>query len=187
MAKALRYNYVYYPASSRRGRNMGNAIMARWPLTDTRKVILPYPNPVSGQMRIAVRATVPMKDKEVLVYSIHTMTYPNLVSYRDAQVAAIAEDIGLGDRLVIAGGDFNTVSGRSIQRMIHQFAQIGLTRVSAAAGPTIAKLGFRPSAIDHIFTRGFSELESGKVEDAEASDHFPVWVQLAVEAYPGYE
>lgn len=183
MAEALHYNYVYYPASSRRGRNMGNAILSRWPLTDTRKVILPHPHPVSGQMRIAVRATVQMENEEVLVYSVHTMTYPNLVPYRDAQVAAVVEDIGPGDMPVIAGGDFNTVSGRSIQRMIDQFSIIGLARTSAGAGPTIAKFGIRPAATDHIFTRGFSKIASGKVEDADASDHFPVWVQLAVEGY----
>ena len=122
---------------------------------------------------------------DILVYSVHTMTYPNPVAYRDAQIAAVVEDIGDGGMPVIAGGDFNTVSGRSIQRMIDQFSAIGLTRTSSGSGPTIVKLGVRPSATDHIFTRGFTKIASGKVEDTSASDHFPVWVQVAEEEPEG--
>jgi endonuclease/exonuclease/phosphatase (EEP) superfamily protein YafD len=62
--------------------------------------------------------------------------------------------------------------------MVAQFAAIGLEHVSVGAGPTIVKLGFRV-AVDHVFARGFRSTASGAVEEANASDHWPVWVELA--------
>jgi len=180
IARRLQANYVYYPAFTRRnGRNAGNAVLARWPLADAHKVILPRRHPVSGQLRIGVRATVHMAEKSIVVYSVHTETYSTLASHRNAQVAAIVDDIGPGDSPVIVGGDFNSVSRRSVQRLGEQFAAIGLVRVSADAGPTITKLHFR-SVVDHVFARALEPIASGTVEGAGASDPLPVWVHLAV-------
>jgi endonuclease/exonuclease/phosphatase family metal-dependent hydrolase len=179
LARWLRANYVYYPAFTRRnGRNAGNAILTRWPLADARKVILPRRHPVTGQLRISVRATVNVGGRDVLVHCVHTETYSTLASHRSAQVAAIVEDIGPGESPVIVGGDFNSVSRRSVRRIVEQFADIGLSHASADAGPTITKLRFR-SVVDHVYARGFRPVASGTVGDAGASDHWPLWVQLA--------
>lgn len=180
LARRLRANYVYYPAfTSRRGRNAGNAVLARWPLGDARKVILPRRHPLNGQLRIGVRAVVSVGGGDIVVYSVHTETYTTLASHRRGQVAAIVDDINPEDSPVIVGGDFNTVSGRSVRRLAAQFAAIGLVRVSASAGATIVKLGVR-SVVDHVFARGLEEMSSGTVQSADASDHFAVWVRLAV-------
>jgi len=179
IAKVLQANYIYYPASvTRSGRNFGNAILARRPLTDGRKIILPHPNPVSRQLRIGVRATVNVGGEAIRVYSVHTEIYSTLSFHRKAQSETIANDIGPGDDPVIVGSDFNTVSKRSIRRVEDQFSAVGLKRVSEGAGSTVAKYRVR-SAADHIFARNMSKIASGTVEDAEASDHFPVWAQLA--------
>ena len=86
LARWLRANYVYYPAFTRRsGRNAGNAILTRWPLSGARKVILPRRHPVTGQLRIAVRATVTVGANAIAVYSVHTETYATLASHRGAQ------------------------------------------------------------------------------------------------------
>jgi endonuclease/exonuclease/phosphatase family metal-dependent hydrolase len=179
MAKALGCNFVYYPATvSRYGRNFGNAILARWPLAKTRKLILPELHPLNGVMRIAVGATVQIAGLDVMVYSVHTEIFTVPAAHRQAQVVAIIDDIGPGDSPVIVGGDFNTVTKRGINWTTDQFAEIGLSRKSAGAGPTVTKLGIKPSAADHIFTRGFCRVGRGAVEEANASDHFPLWVQL---------
>jgi endonuclease/exonuclease/phosphatase family metal-dependent hydrolase len=179
IARALRYNYVYYPASvAPGGRNVGNAVLTRWPITETRKVVLPHRHPLTRQARVATRATIDLSGEYVDVYSVHTATYSALASQREAQVQAIVDDIGMGDDPVIVGGDFNTASGRSVRRTAEQFADSGLTRVSAGVGPTFSVFGVGLAATDHIFVRGFSKIASGKVETAGASDHFPVWVHL---------
>jgi endonuclease/exonuclease/phosphatase family metal-dependent hydrolase len=178
IAQYLQADFVYYPGFRRRsGRRAGNAILARRRLTETRKVLLPGLHPLNGQRRIGVRAMVRAGERDVAVYSVHTETYSTRAAYRSAQVAALVDDIGAGTCPVIVGGDFNTASRRSVRRMADQFASIGLEHASAKAGPTISKLGLRV-AVDHVFARGFRVLASGAVEEARASDHWPVWVEL---------
>jgi endonuclease/exonuclease/phosphatase family metal-dependent hydrolase len=180
VARALGHNYVYYPASvfPWTGRNFGNAILTQWPLSNPGKVLLPYRGLHNQQLRIATRATIAVNGVELTTYSVHTETYMLPSPRRKAQVAAIVDDIGTGIGHVVVGGDFNTVSKRSIKRMAAQFADIDLVRVTAGLGPTINILGLQPVALDHIFTRGLRVLEAGKVGAITASDHFPVWVEL---------
>jgi endonuclease/exonuclease/phosphatase family metal-dependent hydrolase/uncharacterized membrane protein len=187
IARAVNANYVYYPASSSpSGRNMGNAILSHFPLRDPRKIIMPGLFYANSQSRIAVRATIEMASSDgsvlpVRVYSAHTEIYTATRAHRDAQVAAIVNDVGLGNSPVIVAGDFNTVSRRSIQRLTAQFDAIGLRRITAHAGPTVAKLGGKPTAADHVFVRGFRKLAVGIITEANASDHFPVWVELTAD------
>jgi len=181
VARELGYNYVYYPASLpfMHGRNLGNAILSRWPLTQSYKLILPYKHPAIRQTRIAVRARVTMGNRDIVVYSAHTEIYSTLVKHRRVQVAALVDDIGPGQGAVIAGGDFNTITRRGVKRIAGQFAEIGLVRASEGSGPSIRILGVRTAVTDHIFTRGFRVLASGVVDAARASDHLPVWTELA--------
>ena len=182
LACAVSHDYVYYPASvfPRTKRNFGNAILTKWPLSDPGKILLPYKGLNNQQLRIAVRATVAIGDLELLVYSVHTETYTVPPRHRKAQIAAVVDDIGSGNGYVVVGGDFNTVSNRSIKRMVGQFAEIDLVRASKGAGPTVSKFGLRPSAADHVFVRGLRVLAKGKVGTTKASDHFPVWVKLGL-------
>lgn len=180
IARELQYNYIYYPSTmpARIARNFGNAILSRWPLSQPHKLILPHKHPTNKQLRIAVRATAELPDRVITLYSVHTETYTVMTKHRKAQVAAIADDIGPGESPVIVSGDFNTVSGRSIRRIKRLFGEIGLVRASAGSGTTVKKYKIRPSAADHIFTRGFEVKDRGTLYAALASDHFPVWVEL---------
>ncbi len=182
IARELQCNYIYYPSTmpARIARNFGNAILSRWPLSQPHKLILPHKHPTNKQLRIAVRATAELPDREITLYSVHTETYTVMTKHRKAQVAAIVDDIGPGKSPVIVGGDFNTVSGRSIRRLKRLFGEIGLLRASAGAGTTVKKYKIRPSAADHIFTRGFEVKDRGTLYAALASDHFPVWVELVL-------
>ncbi|GAB4539768.1 MAG: hypothetical protein Kow0063_28880 [Anaerolineae bacterium] len=182
VARALGHNFVYYPASvfPWTGRNFGNAILTRWRIVDSSKIILPYRGLVNQQLRIAVRATIAIDGMEIVAYSVHTETYTLPPHQRKAQVSAIVEDIGNGNGHVVVGGDFNTVSKRSIRRMAGQFAEIDLVQATAGLGPTVSVLGWQPVALDHIFTRGLRVLGAGKVDVIAASDHFPVWVEVGL-------
>jgi endonuclease/exonuclease/phosphatase family metal-dependent hydrolase len=182
VARDLHHNYVYYPASVFHWtkRDFGNAILSRWPLSDPGKVLLPHRGLISKQLRIAVRARVAIDAVAMSVYSVHTETYTIPSPQRKAQISAIVEDVGNSAGLVVVGGDFNTISNRSIRRMTGQFSEIGLARATAGLGPTINVLGLQPVALDHIFTRGLTVLAKGKVDTTKASDHFPVWVELSL-------
>jgi len=54
IARALKYNYVYYPASvhTKHDKNFGNAILSSWTIKEVEKLILPHENPKNGQIRI---------------------------------------------------------------------------------------------------------------------------------------
>jgi len=149
IARSLKHNYVYYPASvhTKHDKNFGNAILSNWTIKESVKLILPHKNPKNGQIRIAVCAIV-------LINNID----------EDAEY-------------VIVGGDFNTVSSRSINALDDRFGGIGLDRATHIVGVTTTRLpvGF---AMDHIYARGMSVLDAGKHSQAKASDHLPVWAQL---------
>jgi endonuclease/exonuclease/phosphatase family metal-dependent hydrolase len=172
---------VYYPASihSHHHRNFGNAILSKWPLSHPAKLLLPYENLIK-QRRIAVRAVVTLGTTDVLVYSVHTETIWLGKTRRQAQVETITNDIAQQDQAyVLAGGDFNTTTQPSVAAVEELFAQVGLERVSAEAGPSVVLAGV-PFSADHIFARGMVPLAAGTEPGTQASDHLPVWVEVAL-------
>jgi endonuclease/exonuclease/phosphatase family metal-dependent hydrolase len=179
IANRLGYNYAYYPASvARHGDNFGNAILARWPIEDFRKLILPGLHPLSGQQRTATRATVRIGTQDVLVYSTHIEVATALPVMRAAQIQAIIDDIPADAPWVIAGGDFNTVSDRGVQGLKDQFEAVDMAHGTVDLGPTFTRWGRRVAATDHIFSRGFDTSAAGVLPEVLASDHFPVWAQM---------
>jgi endonuclease/exonuclease/phosphatase family metal-dependent hydrolase len=178
-ARTLGYNYVYYPASvGPNGHNFGNAILSLWPIEDPAKLILPGVHPLSGQQRTATRATVRLGGEAVRVYSTHLEIATAPPSMRVRQSAAILKDIPADTAYVIVGGDFNTVTPRGVTLLGKQFSAGQMHHDSAGLGPTLRRFGVRPSAADHLFSRGFSRLDAGVLHEVGASDHFPVWVRL---------
>jgi endonuclease/exonuclease/phosphatase family metal-dependent hydrolase len=175
------YNFVYFPASvhCRTGRNFGNAILAKWPIGDAGKLLLPHMSPRTGEIRIATRATVIVGGHELLTYSVHTETFALSSRQRQEQFRTLVEDIAQREqRYVLVGGDFNTLQAREVRRLEEKFARVNLERTSAGAGPTL-KAGFMSFSFDHIFTRGMKTMVGGVWRETEASDHYPLWQRLA--------
>lgn len=181
IAKALGFNYVYYPASvhSHHHRNFGNAVLARWPISQPVILSLPYENPKNDQRRTATRALITIGSTPVLAYSTHTetiwLTYPK----RLAQFETLIDDIGEQPSVVVVGGDFNTVADGDIVQLEDLFEIANLKRVSAGAGATVEKGGL-PFTLDHIFARGVTLKKNGVYWDTQASDHAPLWAVLTL-------
>jgi hypothetical protein len=74
IARELQLNYVYFPAAVEPtyDKNFGNAILSRWPIIDSQKLILPHKSFSNRMNRIATRATIRVRDDDILVYSILT-------------------------------------------------------------------------------------------------------------------
>lgn len=184
IARELGYNYVYYPASvhSHHNRNFGNAILAKWPITDDEKLLLPHENPSNEQTRIAVRGTVNIDGHEVLIYSVHTETYWLSQGKRNAQAEAIVADIlsEPGRDHVVVGGDFNSVTDPDVADLDEIFDEAALERVSLGAGSSAEVAGIGIEA-DHLFARGFTPMDNGTYPGTAASDHFPVWAVLKLD------
>ncbi|MBK6708979.1 MAG: endonuclease/exonuclease/phosphatase family protein [Chloroflexi bacterium] len=178
LAQALAYNYVYIPASvhSHHGRNFGNAVLAKWPISQPEKLLLPFANPSNGQRRIAAKAVVNVGDLPLTVYSVHTETYWLNSLGRRAQATAVVRDIPVGQSPVIVGGDFNTISKTDRARLVGQFTDVGLAR--ALTAPTVSIAGIDVTA-DYLFARSLAVAAVGSAETA-ASDHAPVWATFSL-------
>jgi endonuclease/exonuclease/phosphatase family metal-dependent hydrolase len=172
MARALGYDYVYYPAAFHPsgGKDFGNGIMVRGRILSDHKLILPYHSRSRGLQRIAVAADVEVGRQRLRVYSVHLETPTEIWPWqRRAQVAAVLSDARAAGPVVIAG-DFND---RDLVGPMLEGA--GFQWVSRAARRTVG-----PFAWDHVFVRGLdSGARCGVVRDnLRASDHLPVWAEL---------
>ena len=180
MAQALGYNYLYYPASIHpwTGKLFGNAILSKWPICQTEKLMLPYRNPLTKQQRIAAVATVTIDDVPVRVYSIHLETMLLSQVKRLEQVRTILEHIRNREEAAhyIVGGDFNMVGAREISLTSAIFSEAGFESATPGIGATAAKF----LRLDHIYTKGMQLIEAGKESRSTSSDHVPVWAILEV-------
>ena len=176
IAKSLEYNYVYYPASihPHHGINFGNAILTKMQISDSQKIVMPHQNPKNGQKRIAVRATIVINDYKVLVYSVHTETSWLSSRQRGDQLDYLVNNTGKESKYVIIGGDFNTMTPKSVVNLEKRFGPFSLERTSKSAGPTV-EIGVFRFTMDHIFARNMTVLETGVWGETKASDHSPLW------------
>lgn len=181
IAQALQMNFVYFPAAvePRYDQNFGTAVLARWPILESTKVILPHKSFTSRLNRTATKATIMVNDLPILVYSVHTETIFTLPAYRRNQFTAVLADSGPDAEYVIVGGDFNTVNGADVARLEGILGNGRFVRASAESGFTLIKSGLEVEA-DHIFSKGLPPQSTGKIADATASDHLPIWVTLSL-------
>jgi endonuclease/exonuclease/phosphatase family metal-dependent hydrolase len=176
IARALGLNYVYYPGSIHptRQRYFGPAILTRWPIVRTRKVILPYEAPIRHQRRTATAATIDVRGTCLRVYAVHLETQIRATDRdRERQADAILADAAGTTCPVVVAGDFNSKGiGRYFERK-------GYTWPTRDVGPTITWFSW-----DHIFTRSLGVPDSGRAgkvtEVRGASDHRPVWASLVL-------
>lgn len=183
VAQALRYNYIYYPASIHRryARQFGNAILSRWPLSEPQKVILSDHFRGLKHNRIAVRALVNLGDQQVVAYSTHMDMVWMLPGRSESQVEFLVRQVGNEESVVIVGGDFNSWTQGSVDFLDNLFGEIGLRRVSKEAGPTYKTFGGWPLTLDHIFASELFSSKAGVWQQTDASDHSPVWALLSFE------
>jgi endonuclease/exonuclease/phosphatase family metal-dependent hydrolase len=181
-AESLEYDYVYYPTMvhAKHGKDFGNAVLSKWCIRDRRKIPLPYEDPVRKARRALTVAVLAVGDHEVWVASTHTETAWLSLEKRVAQVDSLVRSVVGQAAYAVIGGDFNTDSNRSVEIMEQIFTRAGFERATTGLGPTVEvdPLGIFRLEMDHIFSRGFEVLETGKVDEAGASDHKPVWAVL---------
>lgn len=175
MARSLRLNYAYYPAShhTKQDRDIGNAVLSPWPIEERWKVVLPHLSRFSHHARSVVAARVRVGDRHFRVYSLHLGTPINLSGgQRREQLEALIADAKDSPDPVIVAGDFNA------RRMAERLSGRGYTWPTRDVGKTSTFFG---SSFDHVLYRGFppeTTVAAAAVRDIPPgiSDHFPVWV-----------
>ena len=170
IADTLGMWYVYYPSVFRfkTRRDLGNAILSRWPIVEDRKIVLPHLSRLVNSQRAATAATMRVGKATVRVYSLHLGTMAGLSpAARRDQLEAVLADAGRYPRAVV-GGDLNDAGIGAIAR------DMGYTWPTQR-GPATTPIG----RLDHILLKGLESpdsLAAGTVLDNRgASDHLPVW------------
>jgi endonuclease/exonuclease/phosphatase family metal-dependent hydrolase len=171
IARALDLNYVYYPASIHPTdhKYFGPAVLSRWPIERSWKLLLPHEGRIRHQRRTATAAVLRVRGRRILVYAVHLET-PFRVSdaARADQVRAILADAAGFDGPVVVAGDFNSYGVGLV------LAHHGYRWLTSRLDPSISVFSW-----DHIFVRGLSPARpasAGVVGAVHgASDHHPVW------------
>ena len=177
IARALRLNYVYYPGSIHPTdrKYFGPAVLSRWPIERSWKLLLPHQPGIRHQLRTATGAEIRLRGLRVRVYAVHLATpYRFSDAARADQVRTILADATGFDGPVVIAGDFNDYGvGRLLVRR-------GYRWLTARLDPTISFFSW-----DHIFVRHLSPARpasAGVVRQVHgASDHRPVWAVVVPE------
>ena len=171
IARELGCDYAFYPAliHPTSGRYFGPAVLSRWPIERSWKVLLPHAGWTRGQRRTATAAILRVRNTRVLAYAVHLETPVQLSdAKRRDQAMAVLDDAADFRGPVVIAGDFNS---EGIGRLIGRRGYLWLTR---RVGPTVAWFSW-----DHVFVRGLAPAKprsAGVVRDVHgASDHHPVW------------
>jgi endonuclease/exonuclease/phosphatase family metal-dependent hydrolase len=178
IARALRLNYVYYPGSIHPTdhKYFGPAILTRWPVEKSWKLLLPHEGLGRHQRRTATAADLRIGGHLVRVYAVHLETQLKVSeAAREDQVGTVLEDAADFQGPVVIAGDFNSYGiGPLLVRK-------GYRWTTEMVGSSIAFFSW-----DHIFVRGLlpaRPASAGVVRNVDgASDHHPVWAVVVPEA-----
>lgn len=171
IAASLGMGHVYRAACVhvRTGREFGNAILSRWPMTGGEKLELPHRSLHDRSARAATVAMVDTPAGPVRIASVHLATrFEQTPRARRAQLAALLHHLRGAERVVV-GGDLNS----------HRIGRLALAEgFDWTTRHLVGWLG-RFRAIDHILVRGLRARAVGRVTDTgEATDHPAVWAEL---------
>ena len=180
IARALGLNYIFYPGviHPTDRRYFGPALLTRWPIERSWKLLLPHLGRFRHQQRVATAALVRVRGRAVQVYAVHLETQLRVNERERAdQVQTILDDAAATRLPVVIAGDLNSYGVGPV------LTHAGYTWVTERIGPTISFFSW-----DHIFTRGLARPASaGVVRRVNgASDHHPVWAVVQLAGAPAF-
>ncbi len=177
IARALGLNYIYFPSAIHptERKYFGPAVLSRWPIERSWKLVLPHEGRIRHQRRTATVAEVRVRGRLIRVYAVHLET-PFRVSdaAREDQARTVLADAAHFAGPVVIAGDFNSYPVGLVM------ARHGFHWLTARLEPSISVFSW-----DHIFVRGLAParpISAGVVRRVRgASDHRPVWAVVVPE------
>lgn len=180
IAAALDMDHYFEAACThpKSGREFGNAVLSRGPISNHRVVDLPHQSRWQGTPRIAVGADTMLRGTPVGLWSVHTEVPTLGARKRRAQFQRTAEAAAEhSPGCYLVGGDFNTPTARSIARLSDSMRHLGARHISETSGHSLVRAR-RRLTLDHLFAQGLVESRCGTVEVPGASDHRALWAEV---------
>jgi endonuclease/exonuclease/phosphatase family metal-dependent hydrolase len=160
----------------------GVAILSPYPLSNIQQIVLPHEGP-GRRRRVALGATVTLKDVTIRTYSVHAETRIS-VERRLEQIRAVLKDLSLypkGMPAVILG-DFNTWQGGSVSKTHLLFKGESFQTPFDDESTFYRKLLFFPLKLklDWIWLRHLEAESWGIEKRISLSDHWPLWCLVKI-------
>lgn len=160
----------------------GVAILSPYPLSDIQRIVLPHEGP-GRRRRVALGATVNVKDLTVRAYSVHSETRIS-VDRKLEQMQAVLHDLARYPKNmpVVVLGDFNTWQGSAVPKT-HKLFVTENFHTPFDDQPTFSrKILFFPLKLklDWIWLRNLEVLNYGIEKKISLSDHWPMWCVVKV-------
>ncbi|QMW00866.1 endonuclease/exonuclease/phosphatase family protein [Spirosoma foliorum] len=176
LARLTGMHYFFSKAIDHQGGDYGVAVLSRFPIIDSTRLILPIDPVIGGETRTIAAITVEVaKGKKVIFASTHLdLKEPNRLSQSEL-IINLFKDSTLP---VILAGDFNAQPDSKVIGLLDQ----NFTRSCLDCKPTIPVK--EPNrVIDFImFKPGstFKSLSTRVIDEQYASDHLPVVAELGI-------
>lgn len=183
IADQLGFAWCYAMASvhPQSGRPFGNAVLSRHPIRAHRVIELPHQARLAGQPRLALVADIDIDGTHVVAASVHTEIPLLEPGRRRDQFGVLSRTLADAHCTpVLVGGDFNTATTLGRRRLRMTMGQYGFAELSYGVGPTLRRHR-RNYLLDHIFGRGMTPVATGSPDGRIASDHDPIWVDVAID------
>jgi len=197
LAGALGMGYAYLPSRDEGDGTHGLALLSTLPFAGVEVMVLPHVDLlVRPRPRIAVAAGVPLAGGGTLrLVNVHLDTRLNITD-RLRQLRPAVVD---APTPVIAGGDLNTmpylwaegsvpltsvesVAGTEQATLVDDFMDaLGFAAPTADLGTTqFSSELIQELRLDSLYTRGLTATPGGVEREVDVSDHWPVWIEVAV-------
>ncbi|HEY0323374.1 MAG TPA: endonuclease/exonuclease/phosphatase family protein [Pyrinomonadaceae bacterium] len=155
----------------------GVAILSRYPMTETVRLLLPNEGP-GGRRRVALGATIRIGAKLIRVYSIHAETRISTEKKLE-QLEWVVRDLKNYTKATgfVVLGDFNTLEQQAIENTTQLFTEAGFETPFPNSLKTW-KTFVIELKLDWIWLKGLRPSDYGVDREIRYSDHFPLWVKI---------
>jgi len=179
LAEGLGMDYVYLPGKRKGNREIGLALLSRYPLLDIERILIPQERRPQDLPRVALGATLAIGETRIRLYTVHVQALVP-IELKVRQVGAVLQSAlrqTTPYRIIL--GDFNTLTRADRRALDRLLREAGFSPALPGSTWTYRRLLIR-LALDGIYVHTLRVLGSGVAHEVTASDHRPVWADVAL-------
>jgi endonuclease/exonuclease/phosphatase family metal-dependent hydrolase len=182
LAERLGFTSVCLPGKRKGDRELGLALLSRYPLTEIERIVLPQERRAGDLPRIALGATLVIGTLRIRIYNMHVQALvPRELKIRQVEaVLQSARHQATPYRLIL--GDLNMLTRRDRRALERVLGEAGFSPALPEPTWTYRRFFLIRMALDGIYVQNLRVLASGVLQDVTASDHRPIWADIALPA-----